>query len=125
MHSAMSVIEQAVGLTRWETEKCGIWDQLAPGVWEAYISRFASEKDEELKPEFAVLRLSTERYDEFRKDRKGFFNRYRVFEKDLREQELFAAEPQQSEGKLQYWYLLAIHWPGSSGGCHAYPEEAS
>lgn len=29
MHSAMSVIEQAVGLTRWETEKCGIWDQLA------------------------------------------------------------------------------------------------
>ena len=123
MATTMPMIEQQVERAHAEIEKHVIWDRVATGIWETYVSRFPSDKDEEVKPEFAVLRLSAERYEEFQRDRKEFFNRYRIFDKDIRKQEVFsAAKPQNQEVNLPYWYLLAIHWPSSTLACHAYAE---
>ena len=54
----------------------GIWKKVADGVWKAKVPKFPDDKNEEFKPEFAVIRLTPARYEEFKKDRKVFVNKH-------------------------------------------------
>jgi hypothetical protein len=104
-----------------EQKSGGIWKKIADGVWVAKVPRF-SDHEEEVKPEFAVLRLTAARYAEFQKDPKGFLNKYKIFDKDVRDLEACpAAKPKTEEPKVAYWYTMKAHWPGSSAACQAYP----
>jgi len=100
----------------------GIWKKVADGVWKAKVPRFPDDKKEEFKPEFAVLRLTTARYEEFKKDRKEFLNKYKIFEKDVKKQELFyEATPKKEDPEGSYWYSTVLHWPNSTAAITAYP----
>ena len=104
-----------------EQKPGGIWKNVADGVWAAKVPRFV-DQEEEVKPEFAVLRLTAARYAEFQKDPKGFVNKHKIFAKDVRDLEACpAARPTTEEAKVAYWYVMQSHWPGSSAACQAYP----
>ena len=99
-----------------------IWQRVANGVWEAKVPRFPYDKKEEYKPEFAVIRLSPERYEEFKKDRKEFVNKYKIFDKEVKKQDLFyEAKPKQEDPDDSYWYLVVAHWPSSTAAITSYP----
>ena len=104
------------------TKATKIWEKLANGVWEAKVPRFPYDKKEEYKPEFAVIRLSPERYEEFKKDRKEFVNKYKIFDKEVKKQDLFyEAKPKQEDPDDSYWYLVVAHWPSSTAAITSYP----
>jgi hypothetical protein len=104
------------------TKATKIWEKLANGVSEAKVPRFPYDKKEEYKPEFAVIRLSPERYEEFKKDRKEFVNKHKIFDKEVKKQDLFyEATPKQEDPEDSYWYLVVVHWPSSTAAISSYP----
>jgi hypothetical protein len=105
------------------TKAAKTWEKLANGVWEAKVPRFPYDKKEEYKPEFAVIRLSPERYEEFKKDRKEFVNKHKIFGKvEVKKQDLFyEATPKQEDPEDSYWYLVVVHWPSSTAAISSYP----
>jgi hypothetical protein len=104
------------------TKATKIWEKLANGVWEAKVPRFPYDKKEEYKPEFAVIRLSPERYEEFKKDRKEFVNKHKIFDKEVKKQELFSeTTPKKEDPDDSYWYLVVAHWPSSTAAITSYP----
>jgi hypothetical protein len=104
------------------TKAAKTWEKLANGVWEAKVPRFPYDKKEEYKPEFAVIRLSPERYEEFKKDRKEFVNKHKIFDKEVKKQDLFyEATPKQEDPEDSYWYLVVVHWPSSTAAISSYP----
>ena len=105
------------------TKAAKTWEKLANGVWEAKIPRFPYDKKEEYKPEFAVIRLTPERYEEFKKDRKAFVNKHKIFGKvEVKKQDLFyEATPKKDDPEDSYWYLVVVHWPSSTAAIASYP----
>jgi hypothetical protein len=98
-----------------EKEKTYTWKKVADGIWEAHIARFPHDRKEKDKPEFAVLRLSAEKYKEFQKDRKEFLNKYGILKAKVKKQELFTPPPPQEEDPdPDVYYLVLSHWPGSA-----------
>jgi hypothetical protein len=99
------------------------WKKVADGIWEAEVPRFPEDKKEQVKPEFAVLRLSEAQYGEFEKDRVGFLNRHKIFARPVNKQEVCsAAKPQKEKPEdAGFWYLVLTHWPSSTAACQAYP----
>lgn len=101
----------------------GPWKKVAEGIWKANISRFPNASGQPKNPEFAVVRLSSARYDEFQQNRKGFLNDHKIFSKDVNKQDsCSAANPQTQPKGDAYYYILVPHWPGSSAACAAYAE---
>ena len=93
---------------------------VADGVWEAYIPTF-DDKDEEVKPEFAVIRLTAAKYQEFEQGGKAFLNDNKVFSKKINQLEPCPSlTPQAQPPKVTYYYLVVPHWPGSTAFCTAY-----
>ena len=104
------------------TKATKIWVKVADGVWEAKVPRFPYDKKEEYKPEFAVLRLTPEKYEEFKKDRKEFVNKHKVFDVDIKKQDLFSeTTPKKEDPDNSYWYLVVVHWPSSTTAITSYP----
>ena len=105
------------------TKATKIWEKVADGVWEAKVPRFPYDKKEEYKPEFAVIRLSPERYEEFKKDRKEFVNKHKIFGKvEVKKQDLFyETTPKKEDPDDSYWYLVVVHWPSSTAAITSYP----
>lgn len=92
----------------------GIWKQVADGIWEAYIPRF-SDDDEKIKPEFAVLRLTSSTVAEFQKDHEGFLNKNKIFHKPVNKVvQYLEAKPKKEDPPESYYYVTLAHWPGSS-----------
>ena len=101
----------------------GPWQKVADGVWKASISRFPSEKGEPQGPEFAVLRLSVSRYEEFKKNSTDFLNYQKTFSKDVKKVVFFhEAAPPTPAPTDAYWYVIVSHWPPSSAAAVAYSE---
>lgn len=96
------------------------WKKVAEGIWEAEVPRFPHDKKEKAKPEFAILRLSDARYEEFKKNRKDFLNDYKIFRKKVRTQES-CTEAKTPGGKVNHWYIVFRHYPTSAAFCHVYP----
>ena len=104
------------------TKATRIWKKVADGVWKAQIPRFPDDKKEEYKPEFAVIRLTPERYEVFKKDRKEFVNKHKIFGKEVKKQDLFyEATPKKEDPDDSYWYLVIVHWPSSTAAISSYP----
>jgi len=102
-------------------ERRGIWVKVEDGIWKASIPRF-SDKEEEVKPEFAVVRLAAAKYEELQKDPKKFLNEHKIFDKDIKQLDVcLAAQPKEDGPKISYWYISMQHWPGSSARCQAFP----
>jgi len=98
------------------------WEKVADGIWAVKIPRFPEDKKEDVKPEFAVLRLSEARYDEFQKNHVEFLNKHKIFSKAVNKQEVCsAAKPQKEKSEVQFWYTMFAHWPNSTAACQAYP----
>jgi hypothetical protein len=105
-----------------KTKATKIWQRVADGVWEAKIPSFPYDKKEEYKPEFAVIRLTPERYEEFKKDRKEFVNKHKIFDKEVKKQDLFSeTTPKKEDPDDSYWYLVVVHWPSSTAAITSYP----
>jgi hypothetical protein len=101
----------------------GPWKEVAEGIWKVHISRFPNAPGQPKNPEFAVVRLTAERYEEFKKNRKDFLNDHKIFARKVNKQELCgAATPQTQATGEAYWYILLPHWPASSVACQAYAE---
>lgn len=104
------------------TKTTKIWEKVADGVWEAKVPRFPYDKKEEYKQEFAVIRLTPERYEEFKKDRKEFVNKHKVFDKEVKKQDLFyETTPKKEDPDNSYYYLVVVHWPSSTAAITSYP----
>lgn len=104
------------------TKASRIWKKVADGVWKAQVPRFPYDKEEEYKPEFAVIRLTSEKYEEFKKDRKEFVNKHKVFDKEVKKQDLFSeTTPKKEDPDNSYWYLVVVHWPSSTAAIASYP----
>ena len=99
------------------------WKKVADGIWEAEVPGFSEDRKEDVKPEFAVLRLSEAQYDEFEKDHVGFLNRHKIFARPVNKQEVCSAAKPQKEKPEEagFWYLVFTHWPSSTAACQAYP----
>jgi hypothetical protein len=100
----------------------GAWKKVADGIWAVKVPKFPVDKKERVKPEFAVLRLSETRYDEFQRQRVDFLNKYKIFSRPVNKQEACsAAKPQKEKTEAAvYWYLIVTHWPSSTAACQAY-----
>ena len=97
------------------------WRKKAEGVWEAHVSRFPDDTNEKNKPEFAVLRLSADRYQEFLKDRLAFLNKYKIFSAEVKKQSLFTEPPPQAEDPPpEQYYVVVPHWPASTAAATTY-----
>jgi hypothetical protein len=95
-----------------------IWSKVVDGIWVAKVPRFSDK--EELKPEFAVFRLSAARYEEFEKNPKDFLNDHKTFSRPVNKVET-CQTPLKPDPKVDYWYVVVPHWPGSTALCQAYP----
>lgn len=115
--------QPAAAPTTAATTQAGAWGEVADGIWAVKVPRFPEDKKEKVKPEFAVLRLSEARYDEFQKEHVGFLNKYKIFSRPVNKQEVgSAAKPQKEKAEeAAYWYLICAHWPTSTVACQAYP----
>jgi hypothetical protein len=103
------------------SEKTYSWTKVADGLWEAHISRFRKDPDEKNKPEFAVLRLSSEKYEDFQKDRKEFLNKHKIFGANVKKQALFTPPPEQAvDPEPEEYYVIVAHWPGSTAAVTVY-----
>lgn len=101
--------------------KHSIWTEKAEGIWEAMIPRFVGDDEGDIKPEFAVVRLTAAKYAEFQKEPKEFLNENKVFVHKVKVLDsCTAAKPKTEEAKTEYWYLVVAHWPGSTAACRAY-----
>lgn len=97
------------------------WKKVDEGIWEAHVSRFPHDEKEKNKPEFAILRLSSEKYTEFQKDRKEFLNKHKIFEAKVKKQTLFTEPPPQEEDPPpDQYYVVVPHWPGSTAAVTTY-----
>ena len=98
----------------------GIWKQVADGIWEAYIPPF-SDPNEKIKPEFAVLRLTSTTFAAFQKDHEGFLNTNKIFPKPVnRVVQYLEAKPKNEDPPESYYYVTLAHWPGSSVAAMVY-----
>ncbi len=117
--------------------KRAVWNKVGDGVWEAKVPRFSNDDEGKYKPEFAIVRLTAEKYEEFQKSKKeDFLNKYTIFTYPVKKLSSCAAskpkkdEPKKAkemkgstggdEGGEPYWYLAIAHWPGSTAACRAY-----
>ena len=66
-----SMLEQEHEITQRLGRDHDIWERIAPGLWAANVSRFSRDRDEDVRPEFAIVRLSAEGFAEFARDRKS------------------------------------------------------
>lgn len=98
-----------------DKEKTYSWKRIDEGIWEAHVSRFPHDKDEKDKPEFAILRLSSPRYQDFQKNHGDFLIKHKIFEADVKREAGFTAPPPQTEdpAPTQYYVVIA-HWPEST-----------
>ena len=102
-------------------EKTYDWTKVADGLWEAHISHFKKDAAEKNKPEFAVLRLSSEKYEDFQKNRKEFLNKHQIFGAKVKKQELFTPPPEQAvDPEPGQYYVVVAHWPGSTAAVTVY-----
>lgn len=100
--------------------KHGIWVQKADGIWEAKVPRF-SDDHEPSKPEFAVLRLSSNAYAEFQKDHVAFLNKYKVFNHKVNKLAMYSeAKPKEADPPESYYYVTLAHWPTSTAAAQVY-----
>jgi hypothetical protein len=91
------------------------------GIWEAHVSRFPSAKKGKKEPEFAILRLSADRYKEFQKDAVGFVNKHGVFGVPANRPSVMTPPPPQVEDpQPDVYYVIVPHWPGSTIAATAY-----
>lgn len=91
------------------------WKKIDEGIWEAHISRFPHDKNEKEKPEFAILRLSSQRYQEFQKERKEFLIKHKIFEADVKRESGYREPPPQAQDPdPTEYYVMIPHWPGST-----------
>jgi len=99
----------------------GPWKKVADGIWKANISAFPGAK--EPGPEFAVLRLSAERYDQFKKEPTNFLNNPQTFHAKVKQVVFFEeAAPKTRATGDDFWYVVTSHWPPSSAASVAYAE---
>jgi hypothetical protein len=113
-----SIAAREMKLTRDQADKSGKWVGLEKGV--SYQG--LSSKGE--WPEVAVLRLSNDAYEEFRKNPATFVNKYtgKVFSKavvDPSAAGVTLSAPQEPTG---YWFIMMLHGHPSKTYFAAVPE---
>jgi len=67
-------------------------------------------------PEIAILWLSDERHREFLRDAREFFNRYKIFPREVREAtgcDPQTRKPAPQASELPGWLVVSPHWPDS------------
>jgi hypothetical protein len=115
--------DQKVEMT--QSQRPPVWVALSKGV--EVIRLWDMAKPPTTEPEIAILRLSNDKYAEYRKAPKEFVNKYKVYSKDVRD----LPAPVELEHKMpggSGWIIAGDHWPdsgakGAAFGPAGWPEQ--
>jgi len=100
--------------------KVGGWIHLADGLDVVRIKRLEREG-----PEFAILDLSEEKYEDFKETPKEFVNKYKIFSQPVRElKACCSSETTEKKEKASDKdpYVVVSHWPGSKATYATFPS---
>ncbi|HEY1271781.1 MAG TPA: hypothetical protein VGF08_07335 [Terriglobales bacterium] len=101
-----------------------IWVDKGDGVQIAQIPRFIKDANE---PEFAILRLSVDKYKEFQKDPLAFLNHIPTFSQPIKKANKCSdceySPKSDSKDPSDPYFIVIGHWPGSKAIYQIYPGE--